>query len=127
MDTFQQITGLLIDQVDFADDQFEQLTETVLTSGGGVMLQANVIDQVKGDTDTTETVGGLVSIAKTVGKAFGNLSPDDKQALKGAIAQIVSYPDNPALEGALEGLFNSYIDLLDAVKALNDYVASVGQ
>lgn len=124
MDTFNFVNSLILAQVDFADDTFEALIESLMTASGSTQQASLLVDQTKGDTDVTEVVTGLSELAETIGKAFGQLGPDEKQTIKGAIAKLVSYPDQPELEAALEALFNNYLDTLDAVKAVNDYVAN---
>lgn len=124
MNTFEQVTGLVKAQVDFVDDEYEALTESVITAAGLCQLQSLTVDQVKGDEDVTETLDGLAEVAQTIGKSFGTLSVDEKAGLKASMAKIIRFPNNAQLEAALEGLFGGYIDLLDAVKSLNDYVAT---
>jgi hypothetical protein len=124
MNTFEQVTNLVKAQVDFVDKEFETLTESVITASGLCQLQSLTVDQVKGDEDVTETLDGLAEVAQTIGKSFGTLSADEKTGLKASMAKIIRFPNNAQLEAALEGLFGGYIDLLDAVKSLNDYVAT---
>lgn len=122
MNTFEHVTGLVKAQVDFVDDQYEQLTEDVIVASGICQLQALTVDQTKGDMDVADTLDGLAEVAATIGKSFGNLSQDEKTGLKASMAKIVRFPDNPQLEAALEGLFGGYIDLLEATKGVNEYV-----
>ena len=122
MNTFEHVTGLVKAQVDFVDDQYEQLTEDVIVAAGLCQLQALTVDQTKGNTDVADTLDGLAEVAGTIGKSFGNLSQDEKAGLKASMAKIIRFPDNPQLEAALEGLFGGYIDLLEATKAVNEYV-----
>jgi len=121
--TFDLVSGLLIQQIDFVDDALENLVETVVASAGKVQAQSLLIDQSKGDEDISETVSGITELAETVGAAFTQLSDTQKTTLQNAVNKLVRYPDNPTLEGALEGLFAHYLNLLESVKALNGYVA----
>ncbi len=124
METFNLISDLLKQQIDFVNDDLELLVENLMEASGKTQAAALVVDQSKGDTDVTEKLEGLTELAGTVGTAFHTLTDDQKAKLKSGVSKLVSYPDNPVLEGGLEGVFNGYVDLIDAGNKLNDFVAA---
>lgn len=119
MQTFELITNTIAGAIDFADDTLEGAFRETFAAGGKAMISALAIEAAKTDADdVADQIEGLVDLAKTY--AGTDLSTDQANGLKKAIAKIVRIPTNLPLESALEDTFNNVLDGVGAALVLNE-------
>jgi len=120
MSIFAKITGLITQTVDFKNDELEAAVENVLNTSGALAIASLEVDRLAGEenADYTDQAGALVDLGYTLGKALGNLNPDESAKVKATLALIIK-SDTPEKELALETLFNTVVDTNAAIQALN--------
>lgn len=123
--TFELVLSLTLAAIDFQNKELEAKVEAVISASAVSMNASQMVDSVKGDADPSDQIAGLVDLGQTFGSA--SLSPGQISSLKESVRKIVRWPENPALEAALEGLFFGILDLTAAAKGLNAFVSELGE
>jgi len=126
MDTIhEEIAALAVEQIDFTNDGLEGQVEGVITAYGEVFSAALEIGKV---ADSDETPGATVAISKGVlklarqfGTAFKNLTDENAEAVKDAVAQIVTGVN----ETLVENLFNKALTFITKGQGLNVFVGDL--
>lgn len=115
---FQDISNLVVDSLNIADETRKGLLTNALTANFSLSVAALKFDEQVGEGSATEVLGGgLISLAKLFAGKTPNLSDDDKDRIREAVNQIVELPDEDA-EAAAETLFSGLLDSLDALQEL---------
>jgi hypothetical protein len=123
MDFLQDITGALLETVEFNNDEREFLVESLMTNTAAVATSAVKFQTAIGeDADGTLSKGGkaLIKLAGKLGTKFASLTPDQTAVFKELIADIYENP-SPDIDAAGQNLFNDSIDAIAAAQALSDY------
>lgn len=123
MDFLQDITGALLETVEFNNDEREQLVETLMTKTAAVATSAVKFQTAIGeDPDGVLSKGGksLIKLAGKLGTKFASLTPEQTGVFKELIADIYENP-SPDIDAAGQNLFNDSIDAIAAAQALSDY------
>lgn len=114
----EQITALIFENIDFANDTVEAALEGVVTSSIGVNDAARAIEALDLQGDEAAVAEGVVKLASTFGTVFGNLSAEQQAEVTDTVAKIVTGPN----EGLIETLFNKCVALIADIKAANEVV-----
>lgn len=114
----EQITQLIFENLDFANDAVEAALEGVVTSAIGVSDAARAIEALDLQGEDAAVAEGVVKLASTFGTVFGNLSPDQRAEVTDTVAKIVTGPN----EGLIETLFNQCVALIADIRAANEIV-----
>ena len=123
MDFLQDITGALLETVEFNNDEREVLVESLMTKTAAVATSAVKFQTAIGeDADGTLSKGekALIKLAGKLGTKFASLTPDQTAVFKELIADIYENP-SPDIDAAGQNLFNDSIDAIAAAQALSDY------
>lgn len=116
----QDLATLIIEQVDFIDDQLETATEETLVAYGEAHALALQIKNAAGtdDAKTLEVASGVLKLANAFGKSFKQLDEAQANTVSDAIKQIVSGTNEELIEGFYDKAFN----VITKVKNLNETV-----
>lgn len=122
-DFLQNITGALLETVEFNNDEREQLVENLMTKTAAVATSAvNFQTAIGEDVDGTLSKGGkaLIKLAGKLGTKFDSLTPEQTGMFKELIADIYEN-QSPEIDTAGQSLFNNSIDAIAAAQALSDF------
>ena len=119
--TFQDTIDLVFGELDLQNDTLEGLLKSAYSAGANAALSSTVIDQTKGDVDVSPFIRGFKNLAQMVGKVNQSLSPDQAQAVKDAVNDLLDISGQPLLTGALEQQFSNYLDIVVNAKSLKGY------
>jgi len=122
---FEKIQALLTQNIDFVSDTLEAAFEQCFKAGGEAQQAALRIEAVQGSTDVGSALLGVFGLAETFGAVYAALSVGQRETIVASVAQLVSFTENPALEKAIEDLFDSLIRSIAAAKGLNELVDSL--
>lgn len=114
----EQITALIFENIDFANDTVEAALEGVVTSAISVSDAARAIEALDLQGADADVAEGVVKLASTFGTVFGNLTPDQQAEVTETVAKIVTGPN----EGLIETLFNQCVALIADIRAANEIV-----
>jgi len=114
----EQITALIFENIDFANDTVEAALEGVVTSAIGVSDAARAIEALDLQGADADVAEGVVKLASTFGTVFGNLSAEQQAEVTDTVAKIVTGPN----EGLIETLFDKCVALIADIKAANEVV-----
>jgi hypothetical protein len=112
----QEISQLAVAQVDFIDDTLESNVEETLTAYGELFRISLELDKVnETDNSVAPVAGGVLKLANQFGVVFKDLTSDQADAVKAAVAEIVTGPN----EGLIETFFNASLNFITKAKGLN--------
>ena len=112
----QEISQLAVAQVDFIDDTLESNVEETLTAYGELFRISLELDKVnETDNSVAPVAGGVLKLANQFGVEFKDLTSDQADAVKAAVAEIVTGPN----EGLIETFFNASLNFITKAKGLN--------
>lgn len=118
----EEISALAVEQIDFTDDALETEVEGVITAYGEVFSAALEIGKVAPNDEvagaTVAVSKGVLKLARQFGMAFKNLTDSNAQAVKDAVAEIVTGVN----EVLVENLFNKALNFITKGQGLNVYV-----
>lgn len=120
----ESIFTSIIETTDFANATVEANLESIITKAVAldrvaVALEAKIAET--NDEASSEAAKGVIELATSLGKYFGNLTPPEKAQVNGTVARIIT----GANEAEIEGLFDSTIELIEGIKALNAEIDSL--
>ncbi len=124
MSTFDNVIETFKQETDLQDDELQGLLLDAFVAGATALKFSQIVDteSVATGTDVSNLTEGLSQISRLFGKANTKISPDQAAALKTAIEQVVTLPENAKLlEVALEGLFGGYLGIVQSGKAFKEY------
>lgn len=126
----QKIFDLILNRVDFNNDELEALVEAqTIKSAAAIeaalkmesIIQSEFADDPEVQTKTTEIAEGIVDLASELGSAFPQLSTEQADRFKELFA-VVFESQSDAVETAGQNLFNAAVDSLQSIQALVNYV-----
>lgn len=114
-----EIAALAVDQIDFKNDALEAAFEKSIAKFGSLYESAQAVDTASTSDETVVPVAkGVLTLAGLYGKTYKNLTDDQKVAVKEAVAQIVTGPN----EAAIEKLFDDSVEFIASAQELNTVV-----
>ena len=124
MEFEQTIADLITDNVEFADDQLETLTEDLVKKTAVLTASGITFRSLAGDTPEAMEAGtNLVKLAGRLGVAFPDLNADQVTEFE-TIVGAVYVGQSPEIDAAGGNVFNNSIETVLSAKALRNYVAS---
>jgi hypothetical protein len=124
MNFLQDIGALLIESVEFNNDELEQKVESY---GNKVAAVSTAALEFKAAIGSDETGAGekggkaLIRLASALGTAFNRLTDDQRDQFKTTIADVYENSD-PVVDAAGEKLFDTAIDAIAEAQSLSDFV-----
>ena len=124
MEFEQTIADLITDNVEFADDQLEALTEDLVKKTAVLTASGIAFRSLAGDTPEAMEAGtNLVKLAGRLGVAFPDLTANQVTEFE-TIVGAVYVGQNAEIDAAGGNVFNNSIETVLSAKALRNYVAS---
>ena len=110
------IAALGVEVIDFDNDALEANFEQALTPYGELLTIALKLDAAnETDTSVSDVAGGVLNLAKQFGVAFKQLTPDQVEKVKAAVAAIVVGQN----EGLIESFFDAALRFITNGQTLN--------
>jgi hypothetical protein len=118
----QKIAGLVLQNIEFQNDEAETLVEGVVTATADLTAAGIKFDALAGESQTAQdAVEGLVDLAAEIGVAYPELTAEQADKFKGIIANVYQ-GETPELDEAGQNVFNSAVNAVLAIKELNTYI-----
>ncbi len=127
MSFLETINGLIIKNIDFANDELEAIVEDLAASISASSVAAlNFQNAVKGENQESLEKGGkaLIDLASDLGTAFSQLTPEQLEKFKSTVADIYENPD-PVIDSAASSLFDASLDVVVKGQKLTAFVDSL--
>lgn len=113
MSLTQKIAALAVAQIEFSNKALEARLEAMLTDFGELHRTALELDQIAASDENALNISeGIFDLANTFGTAFKNLSEEQKQAARDAVAKIVT----GANETLIERLFDNCLQFISGAQ-----------
>jgi len=117
----QKIAGLVLQNIEFKNDEAETLIEDVVTATADLTSAGIKFDSLAGESQSAQdAVEGLVDLAAEIGVAYPELTAEQADKFKGIIANVYQ-GETPKLDEAGQNVFNSAVNAVLAIKELNTY------
>lgn len=114
MSLTQKIAALAVSQVEISNKVLESRLEAMLTDFGELHRTALELDQIAASDEGVLNISeGIFDLANTFGTAFKNLSEEQKQGARDAVAKIVT----GANEALVERLFDNCLQFISGAQA----------
>ena len=129
----EKVAQLLIDRIDFTNEELETIVEDALAKGMAMKQAASDLeraiatefpDDPEAQQKNTDIAEGVVDFANEIGAAFPTLTSEQRGRFKDLFTTVFE-SESEEIELAGENLFNTAVDALGATQALNDYVAGL--
>lgn len=118
----QKIAGLVLQNIEFQNDEAETLVEGVVNATANLTSSGIKFDALAGESQTAQdAVEGLVDLAAEIGVAYPELTAEQADKFKGIIANVYQ-GETPELDEAGQNVFNSAVNAVLAIKELNTYI-----
>lgn len=118
MSAIEKINQLVLDQIDYTDDQLESLDEAKTIAFGALHEAALTFEALGGDISKSES---LIELAGVFGAFAKQLTPDQVDKVEAAVANIFGAP-TPDQQASGVAIFNTAVDAISATQAVNEYV-----
>lgn len=118
----QKIAGLVLQNIEFQNDEAETLVEGVVTAIADLTAAGIKFDELAGESQSAQdAVEGLVDLAAEIGVAYPDLTAEQADKFKAIIANVFQ-GETPELDEAGQNVFNSAVNAVLDIKELNTYI-----
>ena len=123
----QKIAGLVLQNIEFQNDEAETLVEGVVNATADLTSAGIKFDALAGESQSAQdAVEGLVDIAAEIGVAYPELTAEQADKFKAIIANVFQ-GETPELDEAGQNVFNSAVNSVLKIKELNAFINELAQ
>lgn len=121
MSAIEKINQLVLEQIEYDDDQLESLDEAKTVAFGALHEAALNFEALGGEVEKSDS---LIVLAGVFGSFLHLLTPEQTTKVSEAVDKIFGAP-TPEQHTAGVAIFNTAVAAISATKSVNNYVASL--